>query len=290
MPANTNGAGMPDLIVRKPFYSALKTRAHLSIGKMVSLLHRSYRFYQDANFSRYDFTGSRRSGRDIMEVERYVNDYFPRYKIEQERSADIERLSEYYHYRKIEEAGGRSLRICNVGCFYCGADVHFLKGRPDSTVYGVDFGKIDELNRDIKVENLKLFPGYPLETLEAFSADRSFKKFDYVLFTRTASLTNINELFSYMEAIGKIARNVCFLEVVKLAAYPGTKLDINKIDVNRPVKMYLGIYIHNYPALLRKFGYEVVESSILPMETFDHPLTKDHNWVYVRGKKTIDTL
>ena len=228
------------------------------------------------------------SREQVKRCNSYFDEKINSYKQEQIDTNNIEKLSEYYHFKKIEEneAVPLELKICNIGCYYCGADNHFLEKHPSCEVYGLDFEGIVEANKNILSEKLKLFPGYPLEILE----NENFEIFDYALFTRTATLINIKQFISYMEVLNKLAKNVCFLEVVKISSYTKRVLNIEKIDMMNPIRMYAGMYIHNYPEILRKYGYEIIESSILSPDIFDQSLTSDHYFIYTHGKKilTID--
>ena len=52
----------------------------------------------------------------------------------------------------------------------------------------------------------------------------------------------------------------------------------------KPIRIYGGMYIHNYPKILEWAGYKVVEQEILPYNTFNQQFTYDHYFVYVRGE------
>ena len=151
----------------------------------------------------------------------------------------------------------------------------------------MDFGsKLLEINSEINCPQLKLFAGYPLEILEKFSQEEGFKKFDYTLFVRTAVKINIEQLLSYMEVLSKLSKNIIFLEVAKLSESYLKSVDISKIDLMKPMKIYDGLYLHNYPQLLERYGYKIVTSEILPAKTFPkQSLTPDHNFVYIHGRK-----
>lgn len=114
------------------------------------------------------------------------------------------------------------------------------------------------------------------------------KKFDYAIMTRTATLINIEQLLSYMDVLSKIAKNVIFLEVAKLTVTPVVQLDVNKIDMNNPVRMYGGMYIHNYPAVLKNSGYEIVEEKLLHYNEFNQYFDRDHDFIYVHGRKSAN--
>jgi hypothetical protein len=154
-------------------------------------------------------------------------------------------------------------------------------------VFGLDFGdNLLEINDDLDSPNLKLFQGYPLEFLEKYSQEKDFQAFDYTLFVRTAVKINIEQLMSYMQVIGKLSQNICFLEVAKLAQSHQRSVDISRIDMMNPMKLYAGLYLHNYPKILESFGYEIVSSKILPASTFpEQSLTPDHDFIYIHGRK-----
>lgn len=273
------------LILRKSLTAVLKTRAVLSIGKIASRIDGYRRTYESCHDPAYVFHGPRLTDRKILSINEYVKHHGRLYQTEQEGMADIEQSSEYYPYKMIEsEAAKRPLRICNIGCFYCGADARFLEKHPDCTVHGLDFGEIIEINKGIASDRLKLYPGYPLDTLQGFPTELMF---DYTIFNRTATLINIEQLLSYMQEIGRRSRAVIFLEVAKLSTFTGTDLDIRKIDLMNPVKMYSGMYIHNYPALLEMFGYRVAEERIIPCSAFKQEFSPDHDFIFTLGEKSV---
>jgi hypothetical protein len=275
------------IVVQKVSIFTLIRRWLANTGAMI--VYKLYNRYRLTNVDFYDFHGSRLTQELIEKANFYVDEgaiFF--YKEEMHRKV-ITRLSQYYPYAKIEEKkeGEVNLRICNVGCFYAGADAHFLRKHPGSMVYGLDFGKnLLEINKDLDSPNLKLFQGYPLEVLEQCYKDKEFQVFDYTLFIRTAVKINIEQLMSYMEVIGKLSKNICFLEVAKLAESHQRSVDISRIDIMNPMKLYGGMYLHNYPKILETFGYEIISSEILPASTFpEQNLTPDHNFFYIHGRK-----
>ena len=200
------------LIIKKDVKGVIKLYIRLFLGRMIFKLYNAFKLYE-VKQAGYNFTASRMSGKDIKMCDQYVADAINSYKFEQEECGNIEKLSEYYLYQRISERKRGPVTICNIGCFYCGADSHFLDKHPGSAVYGLDFGDIITANKNIKLANLKLFPGYPLHTLEEFA--KNGEQFDYAIFTRTATLINVNELFSYMEVLKRVAKNICFLEIAK---------------------------------------------------------------------------
>ncbi len=92
-------------------------------------------------------------------------------------------------------------------------------------------------------------------------------------------------LAEYMEIISEIADTVCFLEVLKISPLGRIKLDISKISITNPVRMYSGMYIHNYPELLKRHGYNVTESRIFHASRFKQDFTDDHYFIYAKGSK-----
>lgn len=252
-------------------------------GRIVYKLHANYLL---TDVTSYGFDKPRLDAAAVREVDRYVNEgaaYFYRTEM---HTVDIERLSQYYPYRRIEARGEQHLRICNIGSYYAGADAHFLEKNPGSTVYGLDFGNIAEINADLKSPCLRLHPGYPLETLERLAA--AGETFDYAFFIRTAVKINIEQLLSYMDVLSRVAKNVIFLEVAKLSQTHRRRVDVSAIDLMRPMKLYGGMYLHNYPRLLAKYGYGVVESAVLPASTFpQQSLTPDHDFVYLHGRREL---
>jgi len=257
---------MINLIYKRSLGEVIKTKIHLFI---------SAEFYKNATMTNYEEQDKRLSDGGIRKIEEYVKINLLKYKDEQEGN-DIKEFSQYYPFSKIKCPA----KVLNIGCFYCKADNEFLKLNKNNTIYGLDFGNIKKLNKSFSNERLKLFEGYPLDKLDSLNV-----KFDYTIFVRTATLMNINELLSYMEKVSKISKHIMFLEVFKPITYKKRILDVNKIDLMNPIKMYSGMYIHNYPELLRRFGYKVIESKILNSEIFKNPHTPDHKYIWIYGIK-----
>jgi len=88
-----------------------------------------------------------------------------------------------------------------------------------------------------------------------------------------------------MAPISQIAKNIAFLEVAQHALMNHRKLDIRKISLNEPYKLYGNMVIHNYPKLIESFDYKVVDAEILPPNTFNIFYGDAHYWVYVIGTK-----
>jgi hypothetical protein len=277
---------MNPLVVRQSLRKAVKTGAVLFVGRIIRRAISLYQLYCSIEtHPSYQNRSPRRTEEGVAEIDGYSDLHGPRYKREQlAAEAALEEMSEYYLFKLAEpEARAGRLAICDVGCLYCGAAGRFLDKFPGAEFFGLDFGRIDELNADLRRPQLKLFPGYPLETIEGFAGRR---RFDYLFFTRTATLMNPRELRAYLRAAAKVAERVCFLEPVKLTGFPGMELDIASVDPDDPPHIYSGMYIHNYPALLRDAGFEVVDARIIPPGFFKQDLTDDHYFVYVRGKNS----
>ena len=205
------------------------------------------------------------------------------------QNSDIESLSQYYPYFRIEQqhhlSSDLKFRICNVGCFYAGAEAYFLKKHPKCSILGLDFGDIGTINNDLNLPNLELVSGYPLFTLKERSG---VELLDYTIFVRTAAAINIEQLLSYMECISKFSTNIIFLESAKLSTSHLREVELSTIDLFSPMKLYGGYYLHNYISLLERFNYNIVDSKVLPSNTFSHSLTLDHDFVYVHGRKMLD--
>ncbi len=268
-----------ELIFKRKYKEVLKTRIKLGIGKFIDFLINQHKFYRNANFNNYEFKGKELSQLEINRFNEYVKNNVPNYQDRQE-TRDIIKSSQYYSFNKIKSPAS----VCNIGCFYCKADNHFIRLNKKNIVYGLDFKGIIKFNKKFSNKRLKLKEGYPLHNLKKMESKGV--KLDYTLFTRTAVLININELLSYMEIISKISKNVCFMEVFKLPTYKYKVLDVNEINMMNPIKMYKGMYIHNYPAILKMFGYDIIESEIFPNKKYlNDNLTSDHYFIYVHGRK-----
>jgi hypothetical protein len=98
---------------------------------------------------------------------------------------------------------------------------------------------------------------------------------------------NINEVFSYMDLLSKLACNVCFWEICKTTSYVSRILDINKIDMMNPLGIFGEIYIHNYPEALKKFNYEIVENNTLSFNAFEQCFVSEHYFIHVHDKKVV---
>lgn len=279
---------MKELILRKSPAQIGRTMLRHAVGKLMNLPMRAHAYYKSLHNPQYDFSGSRQPAHTLQALNRYVAEYGIMYReniTDHDQKGEMEETSQYYLYKYIEAQAPRAnVTVCDIGAFYCGADVHFLKKFPQATVYGLDFGDMLGLNRDIAMDRLKLFPGYPLETLEKLVSEGKRRIFDYVIFARTAALMNHNELFSYMENIRLLANNVCFLEVAKTTSMLTPTLNVRTIPLDKPVKIFNLVRIHNYPALLEKYGFEVVDAAVLPPTTFKQYFVPDHQFIFTAGR------
>lgn len=272
-----------NLVIKKSLKAVIAMKFFNYIYKIIRFIE-FCRKLKD-NDHKFEFKGNRLSKELINECNQYGKRYLSGYKDSQQNDI-TEDSSQFFIYEKIlERENKENLKICNIGAFYCNSDVKFLEKRPKSTVYALDFEPFVECNKNLVNPNLILKPGYPLDTIEAFANESNDYVFDYAIFTRTAVLMNPNELFSYMESLSKIAKNVAFLEVAQVFLWDKLKLDINKIPLDNPCEMYEGMRIHNYPKILEKYNYKIVESAILPPDQFNIWCGSSHYWIYTMGSK-----
>jgi len=267
----------------------LARKCRLILGWFLYQLSKPLKIYRYFRVDEYDFHEPKLSENAIEIANGYVAEAIGAYVIEHNIN-DVSGLSQYYPYQKISkiEGGNAKIKAVNVGCFYAGADALFLKENPSSEVYGLDFGNIKKVNSNLLADNLVLYEGYPLDSLLALHDENKSIKFDYAIFVRTATKINIEQMYSYMEILKEMANNIIFLELAKLVTRSEKVIDISKIDIDNPLKLYGGLYLHNYPLLLEKYGYKILESEILSPSTFPkQSLTTDHNFIYIHGKKNI---
>ena len=269
------------------FFTLLKRRFINIISKLVYKLYNKY-YYN--NIHGYEFHKPELDQSKIDDAYKYVDDGAIFDYIKEINSANIEKLSQYYPYKSIidkENKESLKLNICNIGCFYAGADAFFLKSNPNCLVYGLDFGDINLLNKDIEMNNLKLYPGYPLSTIEDFVHNKNII-FDYTFFVRTAVKINVEQLETYIQHLSKISKNIIFLEVAKLSQSYIRTLDVAKIPLNDSFKLYGGLYLHNYVELIKKYGYKLDECKVIESKYFENSLTSDHDFVYISGEKILN--
>jgi len=260
------------------------------LNKISYVIFKFYERYYNNNVFSYEFKGDYLSPDALENAESYINegDAIEFYKKEMNYS-DMLKLSQYYPYLKIEQdkKDDLNLKIVNIGCFYAGCDNLFIERNPSCQVYGLDFGNLEKYNDNLKNKNLHLISGYPLMTLESFIEKNSNIQFDYTIFVRTAVKINIEQLYRYMRALTKISENIIFLEPAKLQSSHLPSIDVDKIDIDNPFKLYRGMYLHNYSRLLENYGYQIVEKKVMSQDNFNNSLTKDHDFVYFHGAKTI---
>jgi len=260
------------------------------LNKISYVIFKFYERYYNNNVFSYEFKGDYLSPAALENAESYINegDAIEFYKKEMNYS-DMLKLSQYYPYLKIEQdkKDDLNLKIVNIGCFYAGCDNLFIERNPSCQVYGLDFGNLEKYNDNLKNKNLHLISGYPLMTLESFIEKNSNIQFDYAIFVRTAVKINIEQLYRYMRALTKISENIIFLEPAKLQSSHLPSIDVDKIDIDNPFKLYRGMYLHNYSRLLENYGYQIVEKKVMSQDNFNNSLTKDHDFVYIHGAKTI---
>jgi hypothetical protein len=276
-----------ELIVRQGVgaFTLFKRRIFNWLGQII---YKLYQLHLYNNVTGYTFHGSELSEQMISEKHHSVNTGAIHIYKKEIQGANIETLSQYYPYLEIEKGNGfrdgLQWKICNVGCFYAGADAYFLKKNPGCSVVGLDFGDIGRINSDLDLPNLTLVSGYPLFTLRELDKQGD-QRFDCTIFVRTAAVINIEQLLSYMECISSLSTEVIFLEAAKLSTSYKRSINIADIDMMNPVKLYGGYYLHNYISILEKYGYRISDCKVLPPAAFSHNLTSDHDFVYVRGNK-----
>ena len=260
------------------------------LNKISYVIFKLYERYKDNNVFSYEFKGDYLGLDTLEDAEKYVDegDAIEFYKKEMNDN-DMLKLSQYYPYLKIEQhkKDDLNLKIANVGCFYAGCYSLFIERNPSCEVYGLGFGNLEKYNYDLKNKNLHLISGYPLMTLESLAEKESNIQFDYTIFVRTAVKINIEQLRRYMRTLTKISENIIFLEPAKLARSHLPSIDVDKIDIDNPFKLYRGMYLHNYSRLLEDYGYQIVEKKVMSYDNFNNSLTKDHDFVYYHGTKKI---
>ncbi len=277
---------MENLTIIKPRKDILKTYLGLALGKFISKSIQYYRLYEMMNDPIYNFHKDRLDIEKTNQLNQRFSVGAQKYKAEQLNSSDIELLSEYYHYSLLEKNKQISgLKICNIGCFYCLAETTFLNKYPQNDIYALDFGNLHEINKDLSHEGLHLLPGYPLETLEKFIKEGKNNFFDHTFFSRCATVINIEQLLTYMKCIQHLSKNVSFLEVVKTNVITQRVVDVARIDLMKPIRLYSGMYIHNYVELLTKFNYNIKEGYIFHAQAFKQTFSPDHYFVYIFGEK-----
>ena len=244
--------------------------------------------YYKTKICGFEFQKSRLDHEGAKKQNQYVYDSIDAY-IDEQNSKQVEKLSQFYPYKNIpSQKLDYEYNICNIGVFYAGADALFLKKNSEKNrikVYGLDFGNIKKINESFSDDRLILQEGYPLTSLEAMN--KKGVKLDLTIFVRTASKLNNKELREYLSVLSNMCGSIMFLEIAKLAFNVEKSVDIKKIDKHNSLKLYAGLYLHNYPELLKEYGFtKTIEEKILPYDTFEEQnLSKDHDFVYVHATK-----
>jgi len=238
---------------------------------------------------KYEFQSARRNTSEIEKITP-IRENIIGY-IEEQKKEEIKNLSQYYPYEKVSKIINvdKKFTICTVGIFYAKAEFTFLqnhKSYKNLKLYGLDFGDIKSFNEDFITEDrLELINGYSLESLEEL-----YKKginLDLAIFVRTCSLMNPNEFKEYIKTLGKFCNSIMFLEIAKLTFNPISKVDLSEISTDKSLKLFSGLYLHNYIKVPEKYGFKkVIEAKVVPAKTFpQQSLTKDHDFVFVHVSK-----
>lgn len=270
------------IILKRSIKSYLSSMFWIYIGKIINRSIVAYNVYKNKNSNKYNLIHSRLPVELIKEKNKYVDIGGLEYKNVHITNDDTKNSSQYYLYKNI--IGSSKANICNIGAYYCGADFEFLNSNKDAKVYALDFGDMDKLNKEINHNRLFLYSGYPLESLENILGQKGEYFFDYIIFTRTAVLMNKNELNEYMKVIRKISKKIAFLEVVDISTINRRILNYDSISLDEPIKMYGGMYIHNYIKLIEHFGFECTDSYILPPGSFPNESANGHYMICVAGR------
>lgn len=251
---------------------------------VVAGLNRMLGRYEFIDHPAYRFRKPRMSlGEFVSITEGYVAKYGDKYKDEINAKKTVVFMSQYYLFRKIESfTKGAASSVLDIGGFYCGAAREFIDRNPGSTVHAIDIPGVVDLNRDISGNGLTVDEGYPLEMLERM-ADAGMR-FQFVTFTRTATLINVEQLREYLKVIAKIADNVLFLEVAIAATIPAISVDLRKVQGDS-ISLYNGMYLHNYGKLLEDVGFRVDELYWLNNKAFDQQFSPDHYFVVAWGSR-----
>ena len=270
------------IVLKRSVGSYLSHIFWYNVGKIINRCFVAYNVYKTKNSEVYNLSYSRLSSDLLNEKNRYVNTEGYEYKDVHIMNGRSEDSSQYYLYKNV--IGSDPATVCNIGAFYCGADYEYLNSHAKSKVYALDFGDMEKLNQNIKHKRLFLYSGYPLDSLGNLLKEKGEYFFDYVIFTRTAVLINKNELKEYMNVICKLAKNVAFLEVVDISTLDKRTLYYDSISIDNPLKMYSGMYIHNYIRLIEKFGFRCTKAEILPPGSFPNESANGHHLICVVGK------
>ena len=236
----------------------------------------------------FEFQKSRLDHEGVERINQYVHDSINPY-IDEQNSKEIEKLSQFYPYKNVpSQKLDRDYNICNIGVFYAGADALFLKKNSEKSrikIYGLDFGNIKKINDCFSDDRLILKEGYPLTSLEAMN--KTGLKLDLSIFVRTACKLNNKELREYLSVLSTMCDSIMFLEIAKLAFNVEKSVNIKEIDKHNSLKLYAGLYLHNYTELLKECGFtKTIDEKILPYDTFEEQgFSKDHDFIYVHATK-----
>jgi len=179
------------LIIKIPLFKVIKLKIIFFIYKIYNSIKDHFKLIEGRDYS---FQGDRLNQEQIDKYNNFGETNIPKYITSQPKE-EIKVSSEYFLYKKIlEKDKKQDLRICNVGAFYCISEDYFLKKRPKSIIHGLDFAPFIKFNKEFEQPNLILHPGYPLDTIEKFARESNGYMFDYVIFIRTATLINKNEI------------------------------------------------------------------------------------------------
>jgi hypothetical protein len=148
-----------------------------------------------------------------------------------------------------------------------------------------------KLNEQFNNPRLIKYPGYPLESLENLLQKISvnqLKHFGYAVFVRTASAINPFELNEYISLLSKLTKRIIFLEVVELKLSHQRSIVLEDIPVEESISSYGVMKIHNYPKLLMKNGFKVIDSKQFDGkgDGFNMDYGETHFWYYCVAEKT----
>lgn len=273
------------IVIKRSLYAVIITIIGHLIGKISNRIIVSYEMYKRKNSDKYTYTYSRLPTHMINDRNSYVNIGAKEYKDVNSVIQDQESKSQYYLYKNIIGLDA-PVKVCNIGAFYCAADYNFVSNSEQSEVYALDFGDMEKLNSELKHDRLNIRSGYPLELLEDLLSLKGEMYFDYTIFVRTAVLMNKNELNSYLYVVSKISKKIAFFEVVDVSTFTSRNIELNSISIDNPLKMYGGMYIHNYVELAKKFGYNITNYNVLPPGSFPQESANGHHMLCVVGEKS----
>lgn len=155
--------------------------------------------------------------------------------------------------REIISRDPRHKRILDIGSSYSKVFRHMALEFPDFTWDMIDFpAKLAEFNADIRTDNMYFHSGYPLDFVE-----QTQNKYDVANFNRVLALMGSEQIGAYLNALKERARYIVFAEPCKILFEPGS-LDIDAIFPNMPRSQRGLFFIHNYRAVFRKYGYNLI--------------------------------